>query len=218
MNHFEPRVPLPDLPDAHGREIRTDLRPIADMVASGSRVLDVGCGDGALLHYLWRAKRVDGRGLEISHEGVRMCISRGLSVTQGDADTDLADFPSGAFDCVILSQTLQTVRAPRVVLEHLVRIGRQAIVSFPNFGYWRVRLALLRTGRMPVTSGLPLQWYDTPNIHLCTIRDFAILCGEMGVEIDRSLALRRSGQIQEMPPGHRANLLAETAIFLLRRR
>ncbi len=217
MNHvgrFAEPAPVPPHP---GQTIRADLQPIADMVAPASRVLDVGCADGALLHYLWHAKRVDGRGLEISHEGVRVGISRGLSVTQGDADMDLADYPSDAFDYVVLSQTLQTVRAPHVVLEHLVRIGRQAIVSFPNFGYWRVRLQLLLGGRMPVTRGLPLQWFDTPNIHLCTVNDFTTLCRDLGIAIDRSLALRRSGRVIELPPGRVANLLAETGIFLLRK-
>ncbi len=217
MNHvgrFAEPVPVPTHP---GQKIRADLQPIADMVAPASRVLDVGCADGALLHYLWHAKRVDGRGLEISHEGVRIGISRGLSVTQGDADTDLADYPSDAFDYVVLSQTLQTVRAPHVVLENLVRIGRQAIVSFPNFGYWRVRLQLMFGGRMPVTRGLPLQWFDTPNIHLCTVSDFTALCRDLGIAIDRSLALRRSGRAIELPPGRLANLLAETGIFLLRK-
>ena len=217
MTHFGRFVGPAPVTAQPGREIRADLQPIADMVEPSSRVLDVGCADGALLHYLWHAKRVDGRGLEISHEGVRGGISRGLSVTQGDADTDLADYPSNAFDYVVLSQTLQTVRAPNVVMEHLVRIGRRAIVSFPNFGYWRVRLQLLLGGRMPITTGLPLQWYDTPNIHLCTISDFTVLCRSIGIAIDHSVAIRRSGRAVEMPPGRRANLLAETGIFLLRR-
>ena len=197
--------------------IRPDLLPVAAMVPPGSRVLDVGCARGDLLDHLWRDKRVDGRGIEISHEGVRACIARGLSVIQGDADTDLADFPSDAFDCVVLSQTLQTVTAPRTVLRHLVRIGHTAIVSFPNFGYWRVRLALAATGRMPVTSGLPASWYDTPNIHLCTIRDFVELAADIGISIDRALIVRRSGRVVERPPAAWANLVGEYAIFRLSR-
>ena len=146
------------------------------MVEPGSRVLDVGCGDGALLALLRDRRGVDGRGIELSREGVSDCLAKGLPVIQGDADTDLADYPDDAFDYVILSQTIQATRQPRVVLEHLLRIGRRAIVSFPNFGHWRVRFELALRGRMPVTENLPYSWYDTPNIHFCTIRDFVELC------------------------------------------
>ena len=144
----------------------------ADFIAAGSRVLDVGCGDGELLELLQRDKDVDGRGVEISQRGVNECVSRGLSVIQGDADSDLVFYPDKGFDFVILSQTLQATRNPRAVLEDLLRIGNRAIVSFPNFGHWSVRLSLLLRGRMPVTKDLPYSWYDTPNIHFCTIRDF----------------------------------------------
>ena len=204
---------------AHGLNgTRPDLLPVAAMVPPGARVLDVGCDRGDLLEHLWHDKRVDARGIEISQEGVQACIARGLSVIQGDADTDLADFPSDAFDCVVLSQTLQTVRAPKTVLQHLGRIGHTAIVSFPNFGYWRVRLALLVGGRMPVTDALPLSWHDTPNIHLCTIRDFTALAAEAGMSIDRSLIVRRSGRVADTAPGAWANLVGEHAIFRLSRR
>ena len=197
--------------------LRLDLQHVAEMVAPGSRVLDIGCGDGALLDHLQREKQVDGRGIELSMEGVRGVVAHGLSVIQGDADTDLQDYPSGAFDYVILSQTLQATREPRVVLENMLRIGRHAIVSFPNFGHWRVRLSLAVGGRMPVTRTLTHHWYDTPNIHLCTIRDFLELCRSLDIKVERSLALIRNGRVRFETIGGLANLLGEQAIFLLRR-
>jgi methionine biosynthesis protein MetW len=200
-------------------DIRSDLRLIAEMVAPGSRVLDVGCGDGALLAYLARSNEVDARGMELSQSGVNACVSHGLPVIQGDADHDLDAYPAEAFDYAILSQTLQATRNPRLVIANLVRIGRRAIVSFPNFGHWRIRLRLLFHGRMPMTPLLAHAWYDTPNIHLCTIKDFLALCGEMGIVIERSLTLDRAGQPFTLDPvGGIANLLAEQALFLLRRR
>ena len=195
--------------------LRPDLRLIADMVDPQSRVLDVGCGDGGLLTYLWRTRQVDARGLEISREGVRACVSRGLSVVQGDADTDLADYPTNAFDTVILSQTLQATQRPRDVLAHMVRIGRRAIVSFPNFGHWRVRLALLTGGRMPVTPTLPLQWWETPNIHFCTVRDFFDLCDHMDVRVVRTVFLSRAGRELGLSKGRWSNLVAEQALFVV---
>src|SRR5215831_6171564 len=163
------------VPSGAGSDLRRDLRLIAEMVEPGSRVLDVGCGDGALLAYLTRHKSVDGRGIELSQSGVNACVGHGLSVIQGDADRDLDAYPSGAFDYVVLSQTLQATRQPRRVVEQLVRIGRRAIVSFPNFGHWRIRAELVLRGCMPVTPALAQAWYDTPNIHLCTILDFVAL-------------------------------------------
>src|SRR5713101_7126209 len=142
---------------------RVDLLLVADMVEQGAKVLDVGCGDGELLRLLGEARGVDGRGIELSREGVNECVAKGLAVIQGDADTDLADYPDDAFDYVILSQTLQATRHPRAVLEHMLRIGRRAIISFPNFGHWRIRLQILLGGRMPRTDNLPDTWWDTPN-------------------------------------------------------
>jgi methionine biosynthesis protein MetW len=208
------------LPAAAGKNarLRGDLRLVADMIESGARVLDIGCGDGELLSFLTQQKRVDGRGMELSQSGVNACVRHGLSVIQGDADHDLEDYPSDGFDYVVLSQTLQATRQPRRVIEQLVRIGRHAIVSFPNFGHWRIRLSLLAKGRMPITPVLTQAWYDTPNIHLCTILDFLALCDELGVVIERSITLDRVGLPYRLNPrGGLANLLAEQALFLLRR-
>ncbi len=200
------------------KSIRVDLQVIADLIKPGSRVLDVGCGNGVLLDYLAQFKQVDGRGIELSSEGVNACVSAGLSVIQGDADTDLKDYPDQAFDYVVLSQTLQAMVAPRAVLEHLLRIGRRAIISFPNFGHWRVRLHLALKGRMPVSDTLPYQWYETPNIHFCTIKDFAVLCEELDITIERGQSLARAGAARRIGSTLAwANLFGEQAVYLLRK-
>ncbi len=198
--------------------LRHDFPIIAEMVAPNSRVLDIGCGDGDLLQFLQLERNVDGRGLELSQTGVNASVARGLAVVQGDADMDLVDYPDGAFDVVILSQSLQVLHQPRGVLEQMLRIGQQAIVSFPNFAYWRVRWDLLRRGRMPITSDLPVPRYDTANIHLCTILDFLTLCDEMNLHIDQALTLSRRGAAKPIGkmPGW-ANLAGEQGVFLLRR-
>jgi methionine biosynthesis protein MetW len=197
-------------------KIRLDLQLIAEMIEPGTRVLDVGCGDGALLDWLQREKGVDGRGMELSQAGVNAAVASGLSVIQGDADTDLRAYPDDAFDYVILSQTLQATREPREVLKQMLRVGKHAIVSFPNFAHWQVRLRLVFGGRMPETASLPYKWYDTPNIHLCSIDDFRGLCRDMGVRIERAIVLNRNSRPLNMPP-FLANLFGEQAVFMLRR-
>ena len=164
-----------------------------------------------------RNRGVVGRGIELSQAGVNASVAHGLSVVQGDADTDLGNYPTQAFDYVVLSQTLQATRNPKRVISELVRIGRKAIVSFPNFGYWRVRWQLLLRGRMPQTDALGHQWHETPNIHLCTILDFAELCSAMGVKIERSISLNPKGRAAVLQRGRMANLFGEQAVFMLSR-
>lgn len=193
--------------------LRADLAIIAEHVRPAARVLDVGCGDGALMAALRDRSAVDARGLEIDADNVAAAVARGLSVVQGDADTDLAEYPDASFDYAILSQTLQTTRAPDVVLDHLLRIGTRAFVSFPNFAHWRVRASLLWGGRMPVTRLLPERWYDTPNIHHLTIDDFRTFLSQRNVRVEGTWFL--SGDRRRAAMG--ANALAEHAVFLLRR-
>lgn len=197
---------------------RVDLTLIAGMIASDARVLDIGCGDGDLLELLTRTKNVDGRGIELSQEGVNASVTRGLSVIQGNADTDLHDYPDNAFDYVILSQTIQATRNPRDVLIEMKRIGKRLVVSLPNFGNWRIRLQLLWSGQMPVTRSLDRKWYDTPNIHLCTVRDFVELCDEVGLKIDDAVSVIGNRAKRVGRPGTFDNLTAETVILLMSRK
>ena len=193
--------------------LRPDLAIIAREVSANARILDVGCGDGLLMAALRDTKDADARGMELDARDVATAVARGLSVVQGDADTDLADYPDSSFDYAILSQTLQTTKRPDLVLDHLVRIGQQAFVSFPNFAQWRIRFAHMFGGRMPVTEQLPHRWYDTPNIHHVTIDDFRSFLDERNIRIEGQWFL--SG---DKPRDERfANLLAEHAVFLLRR-
>ena len=212
-------APRRDVSPRRAGNIRVDLQLIAGMIEPGSRVLDVGCGDGELLAYLEQEKQVDARGLELRQERVHTAVSHGLAVIQGDANTDLKDYPSDAFDYVILSQTLQAMQDPKTALEQMVRIGRRAIVSFHNFGYWPLRASLFMHGRLPVTKSLPYQWWETPNIHHCTITDFVALTRVLNVEIERTKVLRHDGRVMRFNNADRmANLFGEQAVFLLRRR
>jgi methionine biosynthesis protein MetW len=192
--------------------LRPDLAAVAAAVPDGARVLDIGCGDGQLLAWLRDTKGVEGRGIELDPSDVAAAVGRGLAVVQGDADTDLADYPDAAFDVVILSNALQAMQRPAAVLAQLVRIGGKAIVSFPNFGHWRVRLSLTLGGRMPVTRSLPVSWHETPNIHFCTIADFEALAHQMGLTVERAAGLAQGREVALWP-----NLLADTGVFLLRR-
>lgn len=198
---------------------RVDHLLIAEMVAPGSRVLDVGCGDGALLQLLTDTKAVDGRGMELDRERVNACVSRGLSVIQGNADEDLDDYPDQAFDYAVLSLTIQATQRPKDVLVNLLRIGRRAIVSFPNFGHWKIRTNLLLYGRMPETPNLPEPWYSSPDSHLCTIRDFVELCDLLDTVVEEAVAFNSAGRRLPIKKSlSLQNLFGEKAVFKLRRR
>jgi methionine biosynthesis protein MetW len=194
---------------------RPDLQLIARLVPHQSRVLDIACGDGLLLHYLTRSKKIDGRGIELDPAKVSTCVQRGLSVIQGDADIDLAHYPNHAFDVAVLGTALQMMQKPKDVLQHMVRIAQRTIVAIPNFGYWRNRWHLMVHGRMPVTGSLPYAWYETPNIHFCTLKDFERLTQEMGLKIHASYSLDAQGHVGVMRNGLFKNALSEKAVFVL---
>lgn len=193
--------------------LRADLAKIAQQVPHGARVLDIGCGEGDLMDVLRRERNVDVRGLEIDPELVEKCVSRGLSVVQGDADHDLAGYPDASYDVAILSQTLQTAERPDYMLDQLLRVGRTAFVSFPNFAYWRMRFSLLFHGRMPVTRHLPVSWYETQNIHHVTVDDFRQLIADKGVTVEGSWFFAGGREIS----GGNANWRAEHAVYQLSR-
>ena len=200
------------------KNMRVDLALIAEMIAPNTRVLDIGCGDGALIDHLFRTKRCDARGIEIDMAEVTQAVAHGLPVMHGDADMDLEHYPDGAFDYVVLSRTLQAVERPRQVLHQMLRIGARAVVSFPNFGHWQVRWQLLWNGRMPMTPTWDRPWHETPNIHPCTIRDFFTLCAEEGYAVEHGLAADDAGR---RAPWRRfprlANMFGEQGLFVLRR-
>ena len=198
--------------------MKQEFKIISDLIDENSHVLDVGCGDGILMEYLVKEKKVNIRGIEISKTKVQNCIEKGLTIIEGNAEEDLKQFPDKSFDYVVLSQTLQAFLNPEKVINELLRIGKQAIVTIPNFGYWKIRLHLLLKGTMPVTRTLPDEWYNTPNIHLCTIKDFVYFSKAKNFKLSKSIALR-SNQLSYIKDGNLnlKNLSSNLGIFLIER-
>lgn len=196
--------------------MKQEFKIISDLIEKNTRVLDVGCGDGILMEYLKYNKEIDIRGIEISKDNVQKCLSKGLTVIEGDAEKDLLQFPDSSFDFVILSQTLQAFLNPEIVIKELLRVGKKAIVTIPNFGFWKVRLHLLIKGTMPITKNLPDEWYNTPNLHMCTIKDFYNFCENRRIKLDNSLALHNEKitSINKLNLNIK-NLSAELGIFLI---
>ena len=196
--------------------MKNEFNVIANLIEKNTRVLDVGCADGMLMEFLKDNKNIDIRGLEISKNKVQKCIEKGLTVIEGNAEFDLKQFPDKSFDYVILSQTLQAFLNPELVINELLRVGKKAIVTIPNFGYWKVRLHLLLKGTMPVTETLPDQWYDTPNLHMCTIKDFVYFVKSRNIKIFKSLALNKTNTsiINNNNLGIK-NLFSDLGIFLI---
>ncbi|MBS23655.1 MAG: methionine biosynthesis protein MetW [Candidatus Marinimicrobia bacterium] len=196
---------------------RTDLELITSLVDKEARILDVGCGNGELLKSLKNKKNVKGQGLELKQERVNKCVAKGLSAIQGNADNDLSLYPDQSFDCVILSQTIQATNNPKNILIELIRIGKKAIISIPNFGYWKVRLGFAIHGKMPITEKLSNNWYDTPNIHLCSILDFVDLCRELNIKIEKTIVLNSNNTKSfNGAPNSWSNFFGEEAIFLIK--
>jgi methionine biosynthesis protein MetW len=196
--------------------MKQEFKIIADNIENNTRVLDVGCGDGVLIEYLKKEKNVDVRGLEISKDKVQICISKGLTVIEGNAEIDLKQFPNNSFDYVVLSQTLQAFVNPEKVINELLRVGKRAIVTIPNFGFWKVRLHLLLKGTMPVTKALPDEWYNTPNLHMCTIKDFVRFSNIMNFKIFKSIALNDKNMTKiDRSNLFFKNLFSELGIFLI---
>ena len=196
--------------------MKNEFKIIANLLPHQSRVLDVGCGDGTLIKALINEKNIDARGIELGENNVKECISRGLSVIHGNAETELSQFPDKAFDFVILSQTLQAFYQPENVLEQLLRIGHKVIISIPNFGYWQIRVKLLFFGKMPVTKSLPYSWYDTPNLHMCSIKDFYQFCEKKKIKIDKVIGIsgEKISSIYKVNLEMK-NLFSEVGIFLI---
>ena len=198
--------------------MKQEFKIISNLINKNTRVLDVGCGDGTLMEYLKNSRKIDIRGIEISKNNVQKCLSKGLTVIEGDAEKDLLQFPDGSFDFVILSQTLQAFLTPEIVIKELLRVGKKAVVTIPNFGFWKVRLHLLLKGTMPITKNLPDEWYNTPNLHMCTLKDFYNFCENRNIKLDQSIALKNE-KISTINKSNLniKNLSAELGIFLIER-
>ena len=198
--------------------MKQEFKIISNLINKNTRVLDVGCGDGTLMEYLKDSRKIDIRGIEISKNNVQKCLSKGLTVIEGDAEKDLLQFPDGSFDFVILSQTLQAFLTPEIVIKELLRVGKKAVVTIPNFGFWKVRLHLLLKGTMPITKNLPDEWYNTPNLHMCTLKDFYNFCENRNIKLDQSIALKNDkiSTINKLNLNIK-NLSAELGIFLIER-
>tara|TARA_B100001094_G_scaffold145928_1_gene141283 strand:+ start:1047 stop:1643 length:597 start_codon:yes stop_codon:yes gene_type:complete len=198
--------------------MKQEFKIISNLINKNTRVLDVGCGDGTLMEYLKDSRKIDIRGIEISKNNVQKCLSKGLTVIEGDAEKDLLQFPDGSFDFVILSQTLQAFLTPEIVIKELLRVGKKAVVTIPNFGFWKIRLHLLLKGTMPITKNLPDEWYNTPNLHMCTLKDFYNFCENRNIKLDQSIALKNEkiSTINKLNLNIK-NLSAELGIFLIER-
>ena len=198
--------------------MKKEFQIISELIENNSRVLDVGCGDGTLMKFLMENKNVDTRGLEISKNNVQKCINKGLSIIEGNAEKDLHQFPNLSFDYVVLSQTLQAFYNPEKVIDDLLRVANKAVVTIPNFGYWRVRIHLLLKGTMPVTKALPNEWHNTPNLHMCSIKDFFNFCYKKKIELFKSIALNgeKTSTINKENINIK-NLSSELGIFLIKK-